>query len=390
MLEISQGNAVSGASRFDRPKLHARLMRLLKSSSGIKMFGLRRIGKSTLKLYVIEQLEKNNAPYIYVDAQGVHSLADFLLRLQIEMPGEDNFMSRMRDMITSEPALVVWDALAEGTVKKNAQLAAYWRFVSSAMNKALKGETKKPVLIIDEFSYLIVNLIKDNPEQGKKDVENLLASLREWRGEGMKMLLTGSIGFAGLARKYNLSQDHLNDLIPFSEPELNDEEANDFIDQSTEDFDNWKDAHKEVLLKEVGVYYPIFLVSGLLEIDREEPAAPDEIPEIFATQIRPHLHNDFYSQFGRRFKEYAQLDEDGEEQKKLMLPVLKQIMETKTVIEHSDIECGSPYSQLELSMALEIMADDGFITFSENAEGERSWKCANRLARLWWKRAKLT
>ena len=39
------GNAVSGNQRFDRPALQNKLLRTLASSGGVKMFGLRRIGK---------------------------------------------------------------------------------------------------------------------------------------------------------------------------------------------------------------------------------------------------------------------------------------------------------------------------------------------------------
>lgn len=37
-----------------------------------------------------------------------------------------------------------------------------------------------------------------------------------------------------------------------------------------------------------------------------------------------------------------------------------------------------------------MLVEDGFIHFSEDADANRTWRPASRLARLWWKRSRLT
>jgi hypothetical protein len=147
-------------------------------------------------------------------------------------------------------------------------------------------------------------MIKHGGNQGRDDADRLLASMREWRGAGMTMLLTGSIGLAGLARQHHLNVEHLNDLQPFSVPELSEAEARDFIRQATEgpSQGRWTEDQTVEFLKQAGVFYPCFLVSGLLEVDVERPAAPQDFATMFAHTIRPHLHQNFYNQFdsGRR------------------------------------------------------------------------------------------
>src|SRR3954463_3885566 len=86
VLKLSYGNAVAGEQRFPRPALEQRFMRTLMHSAGIKMFGLRRIGKSTLLAYAMEQMDENCQAYIYVNAQGLQSLSDLLCRLFEAMP----------------------------------------------------------------------------------------------------------------------------------------------------------------------------------------------------------------------------------------------------------------------------------------------------------------
>ena len=60
-------NAVAGENpSFPRPELEGRLRRALDAGSGVKMFGLRRIGKSTLRLCATEHLDASRRPYAYM------------------------------------------------------------------------------------------------------------------------------------------------------------------------------------------------------------------------------------------------------------------------------------------------------------------------------------
>jgi hypothetical protein len=73
----------------------------------------------------------------------------------------------------------------------------------------------------------------------------------------------------------------------------------------------------------------------------------------------------------------------------LFLPVLKKIMEAAENCNNDSLPCPEPFSRVHLALALDMLTEDGFLRFSEDAEGERLWKPGSRLARLWWKRARL-
>jgi hypothetical protein len=386
-LELNYGNAVSGNQRFARPELEARLLRALNSSAGVKMFGLRRIGKSTLRLYATDHFDRTKRPYAYIDGQGMRSLSDFLSKLSQALP-DDKTLFRRAVSFVAGPASGVLEAISTGTAFQENVLSAHWHVVSEAIKKALRQDGPKPVLVIDEFSYVIDNMIKRDARLGREDADKLLASMREWRGEGMTMLLTGSLGITALTRKHALNVEHLNDLQPFAVPELTAAEAREFIRQATETLSQgrWTEAHTAQFLKEVGVFYPCFLVRGLLEIGVEHPAAPEEFATIFAERVRPDLHGDFYNQFDRRFKAYEDLPDD--EQEKLILPALKAVM-AQPACSTDTIPCDPAFTRIDLALVLTMLAEDGFIHFTEDSEGERLWKPASRLAQLWWKRARL-
>lgn len=383
------GNAVTGENRFARPALEKRLASAL-SSSSVKMFGLRRIGKSTLRLWITEKFQAEGKPYAYVDGQGLHSLSDLLSRLYNALPGEGGLFRQAFSAISTGPVKTALDAVAAGAGHEQTVLSAYWQTVSDAIKKTLRAPGPKPMLIIDEFTYLLDNMVRRGGSNGIAEVDKLLASMREWRGEGMKMLLTGSIGFTGLARKHGLNRDHLNDLQPFLVPELTNQEVREFIHQATETRSSgrWTSDHTDEFLRQVGVYYPCFLVLGLIEVGTEHPSEPSEFEEIFSERVRPHLHAEFFSQFDRRFKNYTDLP--NSEQANLILPALKVIMASDGNCKSQSLPCPVPFNLPDLRSALDMLVDDGFVHFSETVDGERLWKPASRLAKLWWKRSELT
>jgi hypothetical protein len=387
-LVLNYGNAVSGDQRFPRPELEARFMRALNNGAGVKLFGLRRIGKSTLRLYATEQFAKTGRTHIFIDGQGLQSLGDLLGRLIQGLPNDKSWIRRALALVSSAPARIALDALTAGTQYEEAALSAYWLLVSDAIRKALGDEEHKPVLVIDEFTYLIDNMIRRGP-QGCDDAGKLLASMRKWRAGGLTMLLTGSLGLTALARKHALNLEHLNDLQPFTVPELTEAEARAFIGEATRPppHGNWTEAHTDEFLAQSGVLYPCFLVSGLLQIGIDHPPPPDVFAAIFSNHVRPNLHDDFYRQFNRRFKDYTGLPNG--EQTELILPALKSVMAANPACSQDSIACAEPFTRVDLALALDMLAEDGFIHFTENAQGVRLWKPASRLARLWWARSRL-
>lgn len=389
-LSLHYGNAVSGDQRFERPTLQAKLLKTLDSSGGIKMFGLRRIGKSTLRRFVIETLEAQHRPVAFLDAQGLHTIQDLLAELFSVLRSDTKMTGQILGLISKEsPIRNFIEAVLGGTKTGERVVSAYWKEAYNGIRDALHNSQSRPILVIDEFSLLLSNVLERDPEKGKEEVNQLLAAMREWREAGMKMLLTGSIGVTALSRKYDLSRDHLNDLLPFNVPELTETEASEFIHQAvlTHSKGKWTELHTSEFIKQSGVLYPSFLVKGLLEMDLESPPGPEEFATIFSENVRPVLHEDFYNQFNKRFKFYGDIDKKNQSQ--LIVPALKKIMEADHATDLDGMTLTEPYTRIELAAALDMLVEDGFISFSEDVEGTRVWLPASRLARLWWKRSGL-
>ena len=389
-LMLHYGNAVSGHQRFDRPRLQDKLLRTMENSGGIKMFGLRRIGKSTLRRYFIEQAEAAGKSIVFFDAQGLHSIQDLIWALFRNLPGDSNLTQRTLGFIAKDsPIRKVLEALVTGSKTGEQVVTAYWREAYNGIRDALRETDRPPILVIDEFSLLLQNVLARQPEDGRDQINQLLAAMREWRDSGMKMLLTGSIGVTALARKHGLDRDHLNDLLPFEIPELTESEARDFVRQATQEPSQglWTDQHTEELLRQSGVFYPSFLVKGLLEVSIKAPPPAEEFARIFSDAVRPVLHQDFYTQFNKRFRFYGEIDKDS--QRDLIVPVLKCVMESVNGTQLESLALPDAYSRIDLAESLEMLVEDGFVHFTEDVEGNRTWVPASRLVRLWWRRSRL-
>jgi len=381
MLELYYGNAVRGRQRFSRPDVESRLMSRLAQGGGVRMFGLRRIGKSTLRNFAIEQLEAEGRSVAYIDGQGLHSLGDLLSRLFQSMPSKKSFSQRVAGALAAGPIRVAVEAIATGAEFDHAAIPAYWQLLSEAIRKSLKEDDAKSVLVIDEFTYIVSNMV--NRGQAA-DVDRLLASMREWRDGGMTMLLTGSIGLTSLARRHGINLEHVNDLQPFDVPEMSEEQARAFIADATAGppQGRWTQAHTDELIRQVGAFYPCFLVRGLLEVGPKTPPDPEKFEVIFEEHVRPDVHGEFLRQFDRRFDEYRELP-DGERET-IILPALMAILDSKAPCPHDEIPCPAPFTQVRLGVVLDMLVEDGFVRFTQKIDGTRFWKPASSLAKIWW------
>lgn len=392
-LTLFYGNAVSGDQRFERPQLQDKLLRQLSASGGVKMFGLRRIGKSTLRRYVVDTLRGRGQQVAFIDAQGLHSVADLLAALFAALPKEEGGLThRMLSHIAKDsPIRSLMEALAKGTKIGENVVNAYWREAYNGIREALASSNAPPTLVVDEFSFLLKNMLERTGGGGADEANQLLAALREWRERGMKMLLTGSVGITALARKHGLQRDHLNDLLPFDVPELSDAEARAFIALAVKTAapagTAWTDAHTDEFLRQCGVLYPSFLVKGLLEMDLAAPTPPAQFAAIFANHVRPVLHEDFYIQFSKRFRSYDDIDPQCRQA--LVVPALKAVMSQPDGAPLEDLDLQAPYTRIDLAEFLDMLVEDGFVTFSEDEQGRRHWRPASRLALLWWRRSGL-
>lgn len=388
-MELHYGGPVSGARRFPRPDLEAKILHFIETGAGVKMFGLRRIGKSTLRKFAAETLPEKGYSVVEVDAQGMRSIDNLLFGVFNALPtGNLTVLENLHARIFQDKTIphIMEEAInllrkGQATPETKRAIADYWPLISTKIVQMLKEEKRRLILCVDELPFLLENMIRDNPESGPQEVDSLLAALREWRANGLKMIVAGSIGVTGLARQYKFRSDHLNDLSMLDIPELTEPEAREFVRAVTRDCSKWTEAHTEALFQELDALYPCFLVKALQSLCHTDPPQPETFVDVFANNIRPELHSAFLTQFDRRYRIYAAIEKDY--RRKLIQPILDAVLSEKTGFQQANFKIPEPYDQIDLRDAVDLLREDGFLVFKEDRDGNRTWMPASRLVRLW-------
>src|ERR1051326_8654349 len=98
------GTAVRGDMRFPRPELEAEFDSALTRTDGGKLFGLRRIGKSSETVACAERLQKLGWKVIEEDAQGKTSEAELLYAILGKMQTQ-SFGDRVLQAVFNDNAI---------------------------------------------------------------------------------------------------------------------------------------------------------------------------------------------------------------------------------------------------------------------------------------------
>lgn len=380
------GTAVRGARRFPRPELEAEFDSALTRTNGGRLFGLRRTGKSSEAVACAERLRTLGKKVIEVDAQGKTSEADLLYAILGQIQTQ-SFGDRILQAVFNDTAIAsgAREALRRFS-PASGDVQAYFAPISGAIQRALQTTQEEVVLMVDELPWVCRSILQADAQNGRNRVDVLLAALRGWRNAGMKMLLLGSIGLVGLGREYRLDLNHLNDLTPLTVPPLEPDEAAAFIPALVAggNMRDWTDNHTRALLDESVALYASVLQRGFEKVSiGGKAAALDRFPDIFALKVRPDLDSAFFQQFDNRVRQYRAL---GDVLALLLPRLLETTLTTSAAIARTELKQGiaQEIGEADLSDALNILQEDGFLTPRIEKDGRQTWSPASTLVTAWW------
>lgn len=381
------GTIASGRARFPRPALEAELDSLLERSNGARLFGLRRIGKSTEARACIDRLKQRKKEWVFIelDAQGCASEARLVQDFLSALPSK-NLADRITQAVTGDGMIAkgAREALQK-FAGPQADIQAYFGPIMTAIERSLSSKDGL-VLVIDELPWLCRSILESDDTQGRIRVEVLLAALRRWRDRGVRMLLLGSIGMAALGRRYGLDRNHLNDLLPHDIPPLEPEEARTMVaamvagSQAT----GWSDGHTAQFLDECEAFYPAILQEAFIRLTPGGIAiALARLSDIFAERIRPDIDAIFFGQFDQRLQRYRELPAPLPQ----LVPALLTAVLTAPAqsIEYPAlVAAAGNVDAADLSDALLMLREDGFLMARSPRHGPQQWRAASGLVSCWW------
>ena len=377
------GGPVSGDHFWPRPDITEPIVESLLAGESIKLFGLRRTGKSSIMLEVEAALKKAGRKPVYVDVQGNDRVDQLCARLLAALPASDN-ASKITQMLASERVgkgiSVIQNFLNKGQQTSPQPTAILQRIelIKGDITKLLAQQNGSIILLIDELPFLINNMLDRGVPLA--DVNAFLATLRSWRQDGkLPMFLSGSIGLSWLIRERGIAREHFNDLINTqTPPPLEPDDARGMLKALAEEDCPWMtDEIIAVILDESAVRYPSFLQFAFGRLKDRKARTVEDVRHIFEMYIRPSLDEDFYAQFDTRLN---RADAEHRAAARDALRLIEKNGDAPTDLSAVDAALGN-YEALDRDDVLGTLVEDGFITTNRKAQ---TVAFSSSLIRTWW------
>ena len=382
-LKRHYGNPVSGDHFWPRPEITQPIVEALLAGESIKLFGLRRTGKSSIMLEVEAELRKAGRKPVYVDVQGNDRVDQLCARLLAAIPATDK-TSRVTHLLASErvnKGINVFQRVLgrapQGVPPPTAVLQQI-ELIKGDLTKLLAQHAGSIILLIDELPFLIDNMLDRGVPVA--DVNAFLATLRSWRQDGkLPMFLSGSIGLSWLIRERGIAREHFNDLInTLTPPPLEPDDARAMLKAlAAEDCPWMTDEIITVVVDESAATYPSFLQFAFGRLKDRKPRTAEDVRRIFEMYVRPSLDEDFYAQFDTRLNRFGPeyrpaardvlrlIDKNGD--KPAQLSAIDQVLGSYGALDRDDI--------------LSTLVEDGFIATDTKAQ---TVAFSSPLIRTWW------
>lgn len=389
-LKRHVGNPVSDEFFWPRPDIIDPLLAsIVERKESRRMFGLRRIGKSSILKECARLLEKRGFIIVQVDAEGFGGV-DQLFTGLLNALRDQTLKARVLDMFARNQALPkklmesVQNLLSRGAVPADKNFGKdvrdYWSLLSATISEAVANSEKPVVLLLDELTFMLKNMRENGATV--QDIRSLLAELRAWRQHGLIMVLTGSIGLTGFMSDHKLSSTLVNDMIEIPVTPLTRDEAQAMVEAllNSNPIAWWTPEITTAVLDRLIVFYPFLIQVALNQVEAQRAMTEAAIDQVFQDKIEPDFYRSFYQQFSDRYKRHREAKSLGVED---VLGAMFGAPEQRLFVDtaHQIIAAGA--TDIDPDDILSALSEDGFISVNHFKD---TLEPSSPLFNIWWQR----
>lgn len=266
-MKIIIGPAAEGDFYFDRPKLDKMFWKKMRENHNVSIVAPRRVGKTSFMMNV---LNKNEAGYkcIYLITESINNSNEFFKKIYKTLITQLNTIKKFKIFFETLFTRLDIKSISATEIEFGKPDIDYFSEIL-ILCRELKDFPQKIVLLIDEFSQTVENIITD---AGRDAASNFLHQCRELRQDPeiksrISFCYTGSIGLENLV----LSIDEpraISDLGNFIIPPLSDSEGISLINQILDGDDyEYPDNDKQYFLQKLKWLIPYFIHVVMSEIE---------------------------------------------------------------------------------------------------------------------------
>lgn len=391
-MKVKIGNPVENEDFFQRNAVVDRLVDDIRNQRGSRsLFGLRRIGKSSVLRAVKERLDNQTSlVVISIDVQGISRLGDFLAKIVEDLPERHTLQNYRAKIANNQVVQTLFTAIASkygySGVTPTKDASAQGGFINEMrhmgawigdINDLLKAHNGI-VLLIDELPFMLRNMLRSG--YSTNDVECFMAMLRDWRMNcDVRMILAGSLGLGQLARLEGVqTKDHTGDLYPVSLPPLGREEAIEMVTKLAEGegLQDWTHDLSAAIVDGAAETWPIFLQMGLdaaIRSNIRDVAILAQGPDPAASAS---LEDTFFSQYQTRLNRYN----DDKKPAQAVLRLVTHSPQEGVSLDIIDQALAKIGAKDDRDTLIEGLIEDDFVELDTK---NRTVHSANRLVTVW-------
>ncbi len=229
-MQIRIGQSARKENFWQREKEIKEILHKINSHQHILLVAPRRVGKTSLMHYLLDNPEDNIV--LYIDTESANSENEFWKKLFNKLMDEEftnTLQNRVKNLGNKLKTLTISEITTKGIKFGESEEIEY----IEAFKEIIKNLDidKNLVIMIDEFAQTIENIIKYESVQSAKSLLTHHRELRQDRSlsEKITLIYAGSIGLESVASKLE-SISAINDLAVIKVPPLTQDDAKNFVE----------------------------------------------------------------------------------------------------------------------------------------------------------------
>ncbi len=382
-MRIQTGQPVRGDDFYVRKNLIDQAWGMIDSGKHILIAAPRRVGKTSLMKFLMDH-PKANYQFIYLITAAVNNENEFFRRIVNKTLETDYIKKSKRILTLLEKHKPTIKKVGPDGIEFGVSEGHNYKEMLMRMLKSADSETKKLVIMLDEFPETLDNILRD---ESPNEARTFLNSNRDLRqdtevSEMVQFIYTGSIGLENIVSNLNAIKT-INDLSRLKITPFSVEEAKDLIDKLLHNVPfGLSETSIDYILQQIEWLIPFYIqltIEELKVIHRE-----DEMEEITNSTIDKALsqmleQRHHFEHWHTRLRGTLQGNEYN-----FIKDLLNLISENETIESNEIFNLAVKY-KLENTFKdlVNALVYDGYINNNEN---NRIYRYNSPILRMWWRK----
>ena len=277
----------------------------LRQGDSLLITGLRRIGKSWCIKQALSGIA--NVDHAYLDVQKFSTPAELIQAIIEVLPNEhkkvltdaleklqstpEKLLNALKQHLKSAKALSLGVEFTEA-------LATDWQILAESLSKLDTWNNAPFILALDEVPFFLENML----DKGYRvaDCKLVLAFLRTWRDQGVRMIMGGSVSLENMLLAEGIPKSVLGGLDSLEIQPFAAEEMASWLDELAQErgMTWWNAAHNRRVCQALCDHYPFFGKYAMDEL--AVTGSAEALSDCLQKFIVPGLYKDFLGQFDER------------------------------------------------------------------------------------------